>query len=1219
MDEDIDMSFIIPIDTVVDKSDDDIVLQILGERQHPQQNVHLAQSSQHKVMPSDVVALTEEDIMGILEKETIVDDSSADVFTNLLSDTISTTDASTISFHGILPQATPEVGFQETYCQVKNKSSIPSFIPPTKTTVGQIQRPHGSVPGQGSTQRSGVPSAPANVQQETPLTINLPPDLPAGRYIIRHSVTDPSVVELSFPDNPELNPITLPVTPRAAPPSQQLPAGSAHQNRIVTPGPSSSLSRKSQPLNASVTIAPPVSNLAPTSGFKVLNQTHVIQNTIPQVLPQPSRSQLVTMGSSQVGFPGQITRIPASSAQAAVKVGQTSFQPKIFQPGIHGRNSQLVNSGITKITPVVNVSNVQSGITMLGAASAPVQIRYANSGNGRAKRQNVTVLQTKSAGAPLQVLESGQKPLQKTILTITEANKGKPKFNAGPFPKVPHQPEKNSTGLVGISAQHIEKMVPAADGNKVAPSEQHTIPVVLSNATCGPTVNILGKAFINQKGELVFTEAAGVPIDKNTQQQTPTLGKIQKSLAPLSSLLNFAQLGKNKSDLPSGSIPPTDLSKEHNQTPIQPKALKKKSPVLRTLTTNTCTNIEGQIYCPKVIIDDGLVDMVTEEVVDEIPLDFSLNTMRLREQSHKMISVTIRESCIGFRNEAGALLDLQAKHRMMKEASARSERATLEGGITPEKGDTTGDKSSCITPKNQKALKDAVSQNTDVIFLDSQEENSEKEETISETTDAVQKEIQQISDEKAPQTSTSPIEIVEIQSDDNTAESGEISPVKPCNEINSRQSELTKLEETEAELDRLTNLYKKRTEDQNKVDELRKLKLDKLAGCGSRAQLLKKLFSSVPHFVDDPLTGDGNSPMYFCCYLCPFASFNEAKVCVHWTIAHLQSKPYVCGYCSARFTSSGKAHRHMALAHRGRKVLIKMIPSEIFTNPLQFEFVQEGKISNVLCPMIEVGSEEDTSPKRQRFACKECPFTALKENDMLDHVREVHFSLLPYACVHCDKEFRHSSQVVSHHETEHSDLEKSVRVDSRLVKLQEKLRLNDFYSVIPINRPVLFEPAYDYWRCAENTKDKSKTQYVCTVCTFVTKRLNAIWKHVREIHELPEGVYCKRCSSYHRLTHVERANEFFICYCCCTLTSLKLTQQPHFIRLKQVFLCLKCSAQMEDLLAMKRHIKQHHIEVYPYTCSVCRAKFVIKQEVSDNSPLGCSCIITHISACTVYI
>ena len=106
--------------------------------------------------------------------------------------------------------------------------------------------------------------------------------------------------------------------------------------------------------------------------------------------------------------------------------------------------------------------------------------------------------------------------------------------------------------------------------------------------------------------------------------------------------------------------------------------------------------------------------------------------------------------------------------------------------------------------------------------------------------------------------------------------------------------------------------------------------------------------------------------------------------------------------------------------------------------------------------------------------------------------------------------------------------------------LQERLQLSDFYSIIPRNRPVIFEPNCDYWRYEENKLDRQKKRFSCTLCTFITKQLEVVWKHVRQDHHLPEGVYCKRCSCYHRLSDIERQKEFFVCYSCCTLSSLRL-------------------------------------------------------------------------------
>ena len=405
--------------------------------------------------------------------------------------------------------------------------------------------------------------------------------------------------------------------------------------------------------------------------------------------------------------------------------------------------------------------------------------------------------------------------------------------------------------------------------------------------------------------------------------------------------------------------------------------------------------------------------------------------------------------------------------------------------------------------------------------------------------------------------------------------------------------------ESEEDLQERRYIWKKMLVSQEKRKKMTDEMLNTMLTEFSPKRLAKKLLERTPNYENDPLEGPNRWSLFYGCYLCPFTSLNESKVMVHWTMEHLESKPYLCKYCPCDFRSTGDALKHVVYQHPTKKMLIALKPSRQFRNRVNFEMVQRGSRSkNLLLPaMVSASPAELDRSLTYKYVCRQCGIKMSNVEDIQRHVKAKHLNVKPYRCMYCKTCCRSVYSIRDHMQTEHSDRPVRYRIDSELVGVLKTIKIKDFYHLVPEGQVLNFVPEGPYW---ETRMSETNVRHACRICGHEARQKDTIWEHVILKHCLPYGVYCTNCMAYHVLSQGERDSEFMVCDRCDDVLNLGFSScmRDRVLKLQLFYKCVHCGYRTKKNGRIEDHLKMRHFAVYPYSCCYCSFIAAIKMTVS---------------------
>ena len=356
-------------------------------------------------------------------------------------------------------------------------------------------------------------------------------------------------------------------------------------------------------------------------------------------------------------------------------------------------------------------------------------------------------------------------------------------------------------------------------------------------------------------------------------------------------------------------------------------------------------------------------------------------------------------------------------------------------------------------------------------------------------------------------------------------------------------------------------------------------------------------------------------------------SIPKRSYTMHVRMVHEKPRAKKCNICQKGFATDSNLRTHQ-LFHKGtREFPCRLCAKSFFTNSsrkVHFEAIHnENKL-------------------KKSLKCKQCEFTSEKQRGLMEHNQEVHGSVPKYCCKLCKFNATSLSQLQSHKLTHIGRKQNVVKCDicQKMISSKQHLRIHQqIHKGLRQRYPCsecdkTFTTKRGHKRHYENIHkgNRSKRQYKCKQCEFITLKRRTLMQHGQEIHGAVAEYPCNICTfqatnscdlKKHRNSHtIMPHKKVFECPLCfakfakngsverhkrsehvetpCNKCDITLPNATEFKKhLRSNHNCNDCSFEAINLSELKKHRLSHPID-RKFLCSACPAKFGRKDHLKGH-------------------
>ena len=310
-----------------------------------------------------------------------------------------------------------------------------------------------------------------------------------------------------------------------------------------------------------------------------------------------------------------------------------------------------------------------------------------------------------------------------------------------------------------------------------------------------------------------------------------------------------------------------------------------------------------------------------------------------------------------------------------------------------------------------------------------------------------------------------------------------------------------------------------------------------------------------------------HEPKYKCNY-CNKSFSQQYSLETHVLSIHEKGK-LKCTLCGNEFSRGDRLNDHIKKVHEGKTVnqKSKLESKIIMVKTLEpdglicDDTLDEKKNLKPASAQIdknksdlqfkELNQAESISEENQ--TCSECNFNCKTKSLLLNHIREVHGTIVPYNCPYCEYKGATKQWLQTHVDSVHE--EKDTNVTEKNPNILEVTKM-EISSV-----------------CKEE-----KQLFKCITCDESFSQKYTLDKHFENIHEVKILLKCEFCSEAfsegrQMQNHVSSVHEE-----------------------KKLFQCIYCEKSFADKNNLKTHVLSIHEEKKSFKCIICNDEFVNKQK-----------------------
>ncbi|KAB7503731.1 Zinc finger protein 84 [Armadillidium nasatum] len=253
-------------------------------------------------------------------------------------------------------------------------------------------------------------------------------------------------------------------------------------------------------------------------------------------------------------------------------------------------------------------------------------------------------------------------------------------------------------------------------------------------------------------------------------------------------------------------------------------------------------------------------------------------------------------------------------------------------------------------------------------------------------------------------------------------------------------------------------------------------------------------------------------PLLYLCPRCPYKTKSKGHLHQHIKIKHLNSRPYPCTICGARFSMKIDLSRH-TLTHTGFKPHKCPRCGKGFIRNDRMLIL--GGCQGLESPLVDNGDLLNVDPDTfeadgdLKHKCPFCNYKSKFRPHIRRHIMFKHTKEKPFACTACDKRFANKENLLRH--TLIHTGEKPYQCENCLLRFRH--RWQEFGSSVVGNRDLLNVDDPETLEVDTDSKHK------CPFCDYKSKFKPHVRRHIMFKHTKERPFGCVSCEK--RFTNKE--------------------------------------------------------------------------------------------------